>query len=181
MRRAAGVLCLLAWMAVGLLPAAASTPRDPLTEEETDQLREAAQDPPLKLKLFLKFAQERLASAEALRFDPKAGPDRGRQIHDLLEDFGNLVDEIGNNLDAYAARKEDLRKPLAEVIAAANDFSARLREFKAAAAASPAAAKQARDYSFALEDAADSVTAGLQNAEELLAEQKELFKKQEKK
>ncbi len=177
MKRAARVLCLLAWMAVGLLPAAASIPRDPLTEEETDQLREAAQDPPLKLKLFVKFARQRLESAEALRADPNAGPDRGRQIHDLLEDFGNLVDELGDNVDAYAARKEDLRKPLPEVIAAINDFSVRLRDFKFAAAASPQAAKEARAYSFALEDAIDSVAAGLKDAEELLAEQKELFKK----
>lgn len=177
MKRAARMLCLLAWLAVWLPPAGAAMRRDPLTEEETDQLREAAQDPPLKLKLFLKFAQQRLASAEALRFDPKAGSDRARQIHDLLEDFGNLVDELSDNVDAFAERKEDLRKPLAEVIAATNDFSARLRDFKAAGAASPAAAKEARSWSFALEDASDSVTASLQNAEEVLAEQKELFKK----
>jgi len=177
MKRAVRMLCLLAWLAVWLPPAGAAMRRDPLTEEETDQLREAAQDPPLKLKLFLKFAEQRLASAEALRFDPKAGPDRGRQIHDLLEDFGNLVDELGDNLDAYAERKEDLRKPLAEVIAATNDFSARLRDFKAAGAASPAAAKEARAWSFALEDAIDSVASGLQNAEELLEIQKEQFRK----
>ena len=177
MNRAVRMLCLLVWMAAGLLPAGASTRRDPLTEEETDQLREAAQDPPLKLKLVLTFARLRLDSAEALRFDPKAGPDRGRQIHDLLEDFGNLVDELSDNVDAYAARQEDLRKPLAEVIAATNEFSVRLRDFKTAAAASP---KEARAYSFALEDATDSVTAALQNAEELLAEQKELFKKKKK-
>lgn len=174
MKRAARRLCLLTWLAVAMLPAGASIPRDPLTEDETDQLREAAQDPPLKLKLFIKFTRQRLDSAEALRFDPKAGPDRGRQIHDLLEDFGNLVDELSDNVDAYAARKEDLRKPLVEVIAASNEFSVRLRDFKAAAVANP---KEARAYSFALEDAIDSVTAGLKNAEELLAEQKEQFKK----
>ena len=83
MRRRAQVIGLLVWMAVLALPAAASR-RDPLTEPETDQLREAAQEPPLKLKLFIKFAGQRLASAEALRFDPKAGPDRAQQIHDLL-------------------------------------------------------------------------------------------------
>ncbi len=87
------------------------------------------------------------------------------------------MDELGDNLDAFAERKEDLRKPLGEVIAATNDFSARLREFKAAGAASPAAAKEARAWSFALEDAIDSVAAGLQNAEELLVIQKEQFRK----
>jgi hypothetical protein len=169
--------CFLAWMAALALPAGASIHRDPLTEVETDQLREAAQDPPLKLKLLVQFTRQRLDSAEALRFDPKAGPDRGQQIHDLLEDFSSLVDELGDNVDAYATRKEDLRKPLAEIIAATNDFAARLRDFKAAAAAGPAEAKESKAYQFALADAIDSVDAGLKNAEELLQEQQERFKK----
>ncbi|MGH9493331.1 MAG: hypothetical protein ACRD2K_07495 [Terriglobales bacterium] len=175
MRRPAQMICLLASLAMLALPAPASR-RDPLTEVETDQLREAAQDPPLKLKLLIQFTRQRLESAEALRFDPKAGPDRGRQIHDLLEDFGSLVDELSDNVDAYAARKEDLRKPLTDVIAATNDFAARLRDFKAAASATPAA-KEAKAYLFPLEDAIDSVDAGLRNAQQLLEEQKEQFKK----
>ena len=177
MRRAASLL-LAGLMAALAVPAAASH-RDPLTEAETDQLREAALDPPQKLKLFIKFAGQRLESAEALRAGPGGGADRGRQIHDLLEDFGSLVDELSDNVDAYAARREDLRKPLAGVIAATNDFSARLRDFKAAATATPAAAKEAKSYLFALEDAIDSVEAGLQSAQRLLEEQKEQFKKKQ--
>ena len=175
MKRMARVLCFLAGMAVWALPAAASIHRDPLTEAETDQLREAADDPPLKLKLFLQFARQRLASAEALLADPKAGPDRGPQIHDLLEDFGSLVDELSDNVDAYAARKDDLRKPLAEIVAATGDFAARLKDFKTATSA-----KESKAYSFALADAIDSVDAGLKNAEELLQEQQEQFKKKKK-
>ena len=176
MKSLAPMFCFLAVLACAL-PASASIRRDPLTEEETDQLREAAQDPPLKLKLLVKFTRQRLESAEALRFDPKAGPGRGQQIHDLLEDFGNLVDEVSDNVDSYAARKEDLRKPLGDIIAATNDWSARLRDFKTAASATPASAKEAKPYLFALEDAIDSVNAALQNAEQLLEVQKEQFKK----
>lgn len=176
MRRTARWLCLLAWMALLALPAAAAR-RDPLTEVETDQLREVAQEPALRLKLLVKFAGQRLESAEALRAGPLGDSDRGRQIHDLLEDFGSLVDELGDNVDAYASRKEDLRKPLAEVIAATNDFSARLRDFKAAASATPTAANESKAYQFALEDAIDSVSAELQSAQQLLEEQKEQFKK----
>lgn len=177
MKRAVQAMCLLAGLTLWALPAGASIHRDPLTEVETDELREAAQDPPLKLKLLLKFTRQRLDSVEALRADPKAGPGRSQQIHDLLEDFGNLVDELSDNVDAYASHKEDLRKPLGDIIAATNDWSARLKDFKAAATASPAAVKESKVYSFALEDAMDSVDAGLKNAEELLEEQKEQFKK----
>ena len=177
MKRMAQVVCILAWMAVLALPGPASIRRDPLTEVETDQLREAAQDPPLKLELLLTFARQRLEAAEALRYDPKAGAGRGQQIHDLLEDFGNLVDELSDNVDAYATRKQDLRKPLAEIIAATGDFSARLKDFKAASVSSPAASQESRAYAFALADAIDAVETGLQGAQELLQEQQEQFKK----
>lgn len=163
-------------MALLALPAEGALRRDPLSEAETDQLREAALEPPLKLKLLVKFAGQRLGSAEALRADPQAGSERGQRIHDLLEDFGSLVDELGDNVDAYASRKEDLRKPLAEIIQASSDFAVRLRDFKAAAFASPAAAKESKAYLFALDDAIESVDAGLQSAQQLLEEQKEQFK-----
>jgi ABC-type transporter Mla subunit MlaD len=176
MRRPGRLLCFLMWMAVLGLPTA-SARRDPLSEAETDQLREAADQPPLKLKLLVTFAGQRLEAAEALRASPQAGPDRGRQIHDLLEDFGNLVDELSDNVDAYASRKEDLRKPLAQIVAATNDFAARLRDFKAAASATPAAAQESKAYLFALEDAIDSVNSALQSAQQLLEEQTEQFKK----
>lgn len=180
MKRKARATCILLWMALLALPAAASRHRDPLTEAETDQLREAAQDPKLKLKLFITFARQRLESAEALRYDPKGGADRGQQIHDLLEDFTILVDELSDNVEAYAARKEDLRKPLAEVIRATGDFSAQLKDFKAASVTSPAATRESRAYSFALADAIDAVESSLESAQELLQEQQEQFKKKKK-
>lgn len=175
MRRPVQIACVLGWMALLVLPAlpAPAERRDPLTEDETDQLREVAQEAPLRFKLLIKFTGQRLASAEALRADPKAGPDRARHIHDLLEDFTTLMDELSDNVDAYASRKEDLRKPLPYVIAAANDWAARLKDFKTAAAASPADAKA---YGFVLQDAIEAVESGLHDAQQLLEEQKEEFK-----
>lgn len=173
MRRSAQVAYALAWMALLALPLAAQK-RDPLSEDEADQLREVAQEPQPRLKLLIKFTRQRLDAAEALRNEPKAGPERGRRIHDALEDFTTLMDELSDNVEAYASRKEDLRKPLAEVIAAANDFAARLNSFKTTAADNPTDAKA---YGFVLEDALDSVQSGLHDAEQILEEQKEEFKK----
>jgi hypothetical protein len=176
MRRPMRLVCSLAWMLLLALPAAASQRRDPLTDVETDQLREAALEPQQKLKLLLKFADQRLESAEKLRAEGQPGPERGQQLHDLLEDFGTLVDEISDNVDSYANRNEDLRKPLGRIIKATNEFAARLREFQAAASATPEAAKESKAYRFVLQDAIDSVQDGLQGAQELLAQQKEQFK-----
>src|SRR5262249_6965230 len=86
--------------------------RDPLTAPETDELREVAQEPVKRLKLYVKYGQARMTAIEQLRSDPKLAEDRGRQIHDLLEDFTNIVDELDDNVDMYHERGSDLRKPL---------------------------------------------------------------------
>ena len=73
--------------------------RDPLTTAESDQLRALASEPYKRLKLYVKFTSARLDSIEQLRSDPKSAEGRGRKIHDLLEDFTAIIDEINDNLD----------------------------------------------------------------------------------
>ncbi len=60
--------------------------RDPLTDAEVDQMREAADYPNKRMELMIRFAKERIASIEMLRSDPSSA-DRPKQIHDLLQDF----------------------------------------------------------------------------------------------
>ena len=89
--------------------------REPLDEREIDKLREVAQEPDKRLKLMVEFARARLTAIDRLRGEARLAAGRGPQVHDLLEDFTKLVDEMGDNIDDYAARKADLRK--AEAIA----------------------------------------------------------------
>src|SRR5258708_30128636 len=89
------------------LEAAAANRRDPLTEAEADQLREAAMEPGKKVKLYIKFADARLVAIDQLRADAKAADGRGKQIHDLLEDFTAILDEINNNFETYQSRPPD--------------------------------------------------------------------------
>lgn len=151
--------------------------RDPLTEAETDQLREAAQDPGPRLKLYIKFATARLETIEQLRTDPKMATDRGQRIHDLLEDFVNIVDEIDQNVDSYDERDLDLRKPLKALIEADSGWQLRLRTLKEAPHSDPAAANEFRDYAFTLETALDSVSSSGDNARKVLQEQEARPKK----
>ena len=44
--------------------------RDPLTEAEIDQLREAAQDAPTRLKLYINFTQARFVALDRLKAQP---------------------------------------------------------------------------------------------------------------
>ena len=86
---------------------AAARKRDPLTDAEADQLRDARLEPQKRLKLFIRFTDERLDTLDQLRSDPKQIQGRGAKIHDLLEDFTSLMDEISSNLDAYGTETLD--------------------------------------------------------------------------
>jgi len=150
--------------------------RDPLNAQESDQLREAAQEPEKRLKLLLQFARARLATMEQLRGDSKLAAGRGRQIHDLLEDFTKLMDELGDNIDDYADRHADLRKPLKGVIQADSEFQLKLRTIREQGPGAGAAKDEASDYAFALQNALDSVNSNLDDSRQLLDQQETAFR-----
>ncbi|HTC93703.1 MAG TPA: hypothetical protein VK699_09640 [Terriglobales bacterium] len=155
--------------------------RDPLTEVETDQLREHAQEPVVRLRLYIKFAGARMIDIEEVPANAKTDPNRGQKIHDLLEDFANLIDEIDDNIDNYSEHSSDIRKPLKELIDAESDWSLRLRTLKDAIAKDPQAAKESRDYTFALDSAIDSVNDSADSARKTLEEQNATLKTAKKK
>ncbi|HVP42329.1 MAG TPA: hypothetical protein VMS96_02795 [Terriglobales bacterium] len=161
--RRLGILVLLLVVVVS----AQRRRRDPLTDAEADQMREVAQEPEKRIKLVIKFAQARLQAIEQLRGDPKMAKGRGKQIHDLLEDFTTLVDELGDNVEMYARRKDDIHKAVGQVIATDSEFQLQLRALKDAAA-DPKTAQEAKDYEFALQNAIDAVDANLQDSRDLL-------------
>lgn len=154
--------------------------RDPLNEKEVDQLRETAMEPEKRLKLMVDFTRARMTSLEQMRTDPKAGKDRGQKIHDLLEDIADLVDEIDDNVDDYNQRSADLRKPLKEIIQMESDFQGKLREL-GTAAQDLKSTTDSSDYTFALQDATDSLNKSAESSRKLLEEQNTKFANAKKK
>jgi hypothetical protein len=156
-----------------LLSAVASARRrDPLTPAEEDQIRNAAQEPYKRLKLYIQFTQARLDSIDHLRADPKQADGRGRKIHDLLEDFGALLDEINSNLDQYEGRpmtkddRKDFHKGLKDVITACDGWDAKLKTLKTAMDSDPETTKESQEYKFVLQDAEDSLKSAAEAAHE---------------
>jgi hypothetical protein len=143
--------------------AAAARRRDPLTDAEADQLREVAQQPYKRLKLLVKFTDARLDAVDEARKDPAQAQGRGRKIHDLLEDFTALLDEINDNLDQYEGRpmtkddRKDFHKGLKDVLAACDAWDAKLRALKSATETDPQTRRESEDYRFVLQDASDSL------------------------
>lgn len=154
--------------------------RDPLNNLEIDQLREAAQEPNDRLKLIVKFARARLESLEQVRNDPKLSFDeRAARIHDLLEDFTSIYDELGDNLDMYSGQKADFRKAMHVVVEGDAEFQNRLRAFSDAVSSDPQK-YGTKQYQFVLENALDAVNAGAKDHRDLLQEQNELAKERKK-
>lgn len=146
--------------------------RDPLTEAEADQLREASLEPYKRLKLYIKFTDARLESIDQLRADPKQADGRGKKIHDLLEDFTALMDEVNDNLDQYQGRplskddRKDFHKGLKEVIEACDKWETHLKALQTATETDPQTQKESQDYRFVLQDAQDAVKSSAEAARE---------------
>ena len=165
---------------VGPFLAATAQEREPLNNNEIGELRETAQEPLKRLRLYVSFSGSRLLDIDNLQGKNNV-PDRGRQIHDLLQDFSTLIDEMDDNIDEYATRAQDMRKALPEVIKAETDYQTRLRTLQQTAMNDPKAAQEYRAYNFALEDAMESVRGSLEDAQKTLADQAEQFKELEEK
>jgi hypothetical protein len=148
---------------------AQTSKRDPLTDAEIDQMREAADYPNKRLELMVRFAKERIAMIELLQPDSESAATRPKQVHDYLEDFITLLDEIDDNIDMYQSHKTDMRKGLKLLIEANSEWQLKLRQLKEKAP--PAELQQ---YSFVLSNAVDTVADSGKNARESLQEQNTL-------
>ena len=166
------IVAISLFLALLIVPAWSQRRRDPLTRVEVDQLRDTAWEPEQRLKLYVKFARERLTALQQVRSDPKV-TDRGQETHDKLQDFLDVYDELNDNIDTYEGRKSDLRKALKAVIEGDTEFQSKLRAFKDSVTAGK---EDTKDYEFLLSNAVEAVDNGAQDHRQLLAEQEEAFK-----
>ncbi len=146
--------------------------REPLTQPEIDQIRDASWEPKQRLTLYVQFARVRLVKLEQMRSDPKT-KDRARQTHDLLDDFQLLYDELNDNIDTYVDRKDDIRKPLKIIIDADTEFQAKLRALKDAA---DIPAEESHQYEFVLTNVLETVDTSAEDHRKLLADQEDAAK-----
>ena len=169
---------LIAGLVVLLMPSVrAQRRRDPLNPAEVDQLRDAMLDADARLKLYVKFARERMNALEKMRSDPKA-TDRAGQTRDLLSDFLAIYDELNDNIDMYVDRKDDVRKPLKLIIEADTEFQAKLRAIKNSASGDAAESKR---YEFVLNNAIDTVDSSADDHRKTVGEVEEYMKHKKKK
>ena len=151
-------------LAVSLLAVPAWTQgkgRDPLTDAEVDQ---AADFPNKRLELLVKFARERVFEIESAQSESKT-----KTIHDTLQDFIFILDEIEDNIDMYGSHNADMRKGLKLVIEADSEWQLKLRQIK-----EKSPKDELEQFSFVLINATDTVGDSAKTARETLQEQNKL-------
>jgi hypothetical protein len=157
---AASLLVMPAW--------AQRKDRDPLTDAEVDQMRESADLPNKRLELLVKFARERVFEIESAQSE-STGATKTKQIHDTLQDFIAILDEIEDNIDMYGAHNADMRKGLKLIIEADSEWQLKLRQLK-----EKSPPDELQQYSFVLINATDTVGDSAKTARETLQEQNKL-------
>jgi hypothetical protein len=136
---------LLALLAIALL--APAQDRDFLTADEADQIREA-QEPNLRLKLYLKFANDRVELLKQMLAVEKPG--RTALIHDTLEDYTRLIEAMDTVADDALKRKVDITEGMKAVADAEKQLLTELRKLSE---------KQGKDYAryeFAMQQAIET-------------------------
>jgi predicted transcriptional regulator len=107
------------------LPAIAQ--REFLTNDEIEKIREA-QDPNLRLKMYLLFAKQRLDQLQQQIAKDKKG--RSLAVRQLLEDYQQIIDAIDTVSDDALKRKVDVALGVNEVAGTEKTFLAQLRKIE---------------------------------------------------
>jgi ABC-type transporter Mla subunit MlaD len=120
-------MLLAAALSVGWhAPALSQAPEGVLSDAEVETLREAAPIPLDRIAAYVAILNDREKQIETLMSRPhRAG--FGEDMHDAIEQFGTIADELNDNLDEYNHNRRDVRKALPKLIAAADRWSTALR------------------------------------------------------
>jgi hypothetical protein len=152
-------VCLLLTSA----PSFAQSRKDPLTDQQIEEVREAGIDPLARIKLFIGYVDERAKSIHSINADPIA-QNKALRLHNLFDEFTRLSDDLQDNMDQYDQQHADLRKALKEVVDKTTEWATILNE-----------PKPNPQYDFPRKTAIDSNQSAHEAATQMLDEETKYF------
>jgi hypothetical protein len=161
------------WIVLASASLFAQQKKEPLTERQIEEVREAGDQPGVRIKLFVGYVDERAKEIHTLNADARA-QNKGVQMHNLFEEFTQLSDELEDNMDAFNEEHADLRKVLKEAIAKSGEWATVLNEPKPSAEYD-VSRKSAIDANQSVHEAATQMLA---DEEKYIADQKKAAKEQ---
>lgn len=159
-----GVLMLLA-----AVPAFAQSKKDPLTDQQIEDVREAGDQPLQRIKLFVGYVDERAKGIHTINADPIA-QNKGVRLHNLMEEFTRLSDELQDNMDNFDQQHADLRKVLKEIVDKTGEWGTILNE-----------PKPSPQYDFSRKTAIDANQSAHETSVQMLADETKYFIEEKKK
>ena len=149
-------------------PSWAQSKKDPLTEQQIEEVREAGDNPPERIKLYVGYLEERITEIHKLNADHIA-QNKTVRLHNLFDEFTRLSDELQDNMDAFDQQHADLRKMLKEIVEKTAQWTTVMNE--------PVAST---GYDFARKTALDSNQTAHDTATTMLADEIKYFAEQKK-
>ncbi len=97
-----------------------------LSDGEVEKLRDTAYFPPERIAAFIGFLDQRTKEIDRLSTG-KRRPGREEDIHDQMEQFTSIADDLDDNLEDYGKRHSDIRKVLPRLVAATERWGTALK------------------------------------------------------
>ncbi|MBI1738814.1 MAG: hypothetical protein HYR58_06155 [Acidobacteria bacterium] len=104
--------------------------RDYLTQIEADKIRDAEQ-PALRIKLFIEFAADRLKKFHYELARPSSERLRSERLNSLLNAYTGCVDDAAELIDLGRERQDDIRAGIKEVQKRVKEFLPQLEKLAA--------------------------------------------------
>jgi hypothetical protein len=158
-------------MVLAMAPLFAQSRKDPLTEQQQEAVREAGDQPLERVKLFVGYVDDRAKDIHSINADPIA-QNKTARIHNLLDEFTRLCDDLQDNMDQYDEQHADLRKVLKDIITKTDEWGKVLEE-----------PKPSTQYDFIRKTAIESNQSAHEAAVKMLADEEKYIaekKKEEK-
>ncbi|RRA49476.1 hypothetical protein [Acidipila sp. EB88] len=126
-RKARTTLVMASMLGSMLTPAfALQRAHDPLSSGQVDQVRELGDRPVDRIKLYLKFVNERASAIKELT-PSSTENSRPAELRARFEEFTRLTDELSENVETYHGDRADIRKALRPLVDSSGKWEAVLK------------------------------------------------------